>query len=442
MRKRLFLVFTLLLASVAAGRTEHIGALFEQVFYGRFCLGEGARAWGMGGGCLAVPGDASALSWNPAGVAGLKSASGTLSVGHDRLELSPGSGESLTDRFRETESRLVGGRIDLAAIAAPIKVLGRQLVLALSYRRRVPYGFDMTYAYRYHYQSFYRFDYDYQFAGEASGGLDTVVLSLAAEPLRGVRLGVNVLRWSNGFIWPGRETYAYSFEDFYGWDGEWHEDLSDRVTFRISGYSLDLGALISLRERYFFGLVLRTGASLALNYANAAEYSNSHTGEASSGAADGRGRLTLPASLGAGVALQASRNVLLSLDCIRTFWSRALVVDYVRAPSGGALPAAADFHFPSLTSPDVAFQRDSAHFHAGVEVTLRLGALSMPLRTGAFVDGHYAASARGTAVRSVGYTLGFGLRWRRMALDAAWVRGFPADRCAQDTLKASWTYGL
>jgi hypothetical protein len=132
----------------------------------------------------------------------------------------------------------------------------------------------------------------------------------------------------------------------------------------------------------------------------------------------------------------------LSADYVRTFWSRARIRDYVRAPSGGALPDAADFNYPGLTRPDAVSQKDTDHLHAGAEVTLRLGPLSLPLRTGVFVDGHYFYSARGTAVRTIGYALGFGLRWRRTAFDAAWVRGFPNDRCAQDALKVSCSYGL
>ena len=440
MKRQYALVLVLASVLVSSVRAEHINVLFDQAFYGRLCLGEGARAWGMGGTSLAMPGDVAAASWNPAGLAILPKASLALSYGHDRLELRPKTSKSTS--IIELESSLAGGRLDFAAIAVPLRILGWPVVSGLSYRRRVPYSFNMTYAYQFRRQTYYRFDYDYQYSGEVAGGLDAFSLSLASEVRRGVQLGVNVHRWFNGFTRPGQESYAYSIENFYGWTADWREDLSDRVELTVSGYSLDIGILVSHRQKVFAGLVYRTGASMRLRYANTAEYRNGYTGEVFSGTAAGNGRLSLPASLGAGAAFQASRSVLLAVDYIRTFWSRARIQDYVRAPSGDALPEAADFTYPSLTQPDVVSQKDTDHLHVGMEITLRLGSLSLPLRSGIFADGHYFYSPQGTAVRTTGYTLGLGLRWRRMALDAAWVKGYSYDRYAHDVLKVSCSYGL
>jgi len=432
----------LILASVLVSsvRAEHINVLFDQAFYGRLYLGEGVRGWGMGGSSLAVPGDAAAASSNPAGLAVLPKASAVLIYGHDQLELSSKVPRSTS--VIELESHLAGGRVDFGAISVPLRILGWPVVSGLSYRRRIPYSFNMTYAYQYRREAAYRFDYDYQYSGDVSGGFDAVSVSLASQVTRGVQFGVNIHRWFNGFTRPGQESYAYSLENYYGFTGEWREDRSDRVEFKVSGYSLDIGILVNHREKVFAGLVYRTGASLSLKYANSAEYRNDSTGEVFTGTAAGRGRLCLPASLGAGVAFQASRSVLLAVDYVRTFWSSARIRDYVRAPSGDALPEVADFTYPSLTQPDVVSQKDTGHLHAGLEVTLRLGSLCLPLRSGVFADGHYFYSPKGTPLRTVGYTLGFGLRWRRMALDAAWAKGYSQDRYAHDTLKVSCSYGL
>ena len=140
MKRQRCLVLILASVLVSSVRAEHINIIFDQAFYGRLCLGEGARAWGMGGVSLAVPGDAAAVSWNPAGLAVLPKASWVLSYGHDQLELRPKTPESRS--IIELESSLAGGRVDFAAVAVPLRILGWPVVSGLSYRRRIPYSFN------------------------------------------------------------------------------------------------------------------------------------------------------------------------------------------------------------------------------------------------------------------------------------------------------------
>jgi hypothetical protein len=450
MRKKILAILFLSVGLVPFVGAERITPLLKQAIYGGLALGKGARAWGMGGTSLAVLDDPIASSWNPAGLASLSRPALSLSFSAESLNLKPQEEESAFPFYgtaasvsiRELESSLNGRALDFAALTFPLRISQFRLVTQLSYRRQVPYSFGIDCGYQYRYQSYYRFDYDYRYSASPTGGFDLLTLSLATEVFRGVRVGLHINRWSNGFTFPGQEFYHYSFENYFGWNGEWTEEFKDRVEFKISGFSLDAGALFNLDNRFSVGLVFRTGCRANLQYSNTAEYRNSHSGENFSQTGSGTGKISFPASIGLGASIQASRNLLLAVDYVRILWSRARIREYVRASSGTEAPEPRDYTFPSMRPPEIVGQRDTNQLHGGMEYVLRVGSGGVPLRCGLFFNEHYFYGDSGEKVASSGYTLGLGLRWRNAAIDAAWIREVSRSRFVRNSLRVSFSLGF
>jgi len=451
MKRSLLPLLGLLLVFGPAARADDFYGLFEQSVFGRYSLGLGARAWGMGGAQLAVLGDPAAdSSWNPAGLTSFTRPSVALSYAREDLRLVPGDtgisfyfyGTPANGRIQELDSAASGSALDFAAVACPFRLLGRTIVAQFSYRRQIPYTFDIDYGYAYRYTAYYTFNYDYLYSAAPSGGLDALTLSLATEVVQGVRAGVNLHRRAMSFTLPTRESYAYSLANYYGWDGDWREDLSDRVELRGTGVSADFGLLADIQGKIFAGVVFRTGFEADLDYSNAAEYHDSYTGESLGGSAAGQGRISFPASFGYGGAVRPLPGLTVALDVVQTFWSKARIRDYARANARGGIPAARDYGFPTLRPPEVVGQRDTSSTHAGLEYELRLRSLRLPLRCGLFQEKHFFYDRQGERVSSFGYAVGLGLRFGGAALDLAWVQASAKGHYRRDSLRVSLQYAL
>jgi len=450
-KRAIFIVAGLLLTFGPAVRGDDFTGLIEQSIFGRYPLGLGARAWGMGGAQLAVLGDpAAASSWNPAGLAALRGPSVALSYASDNLRLIPGetgvnlygSGIVVTGTIRERPSTASGSAVDFAAIALPFRLLGRPAAVQFSYRRQIPYSFQIDYGYAYRYSAYYGFDYDYFYSASPTGALDALTISMAAEVVPGLRAGVNLHRWSNNFTLPTQESYVCNLANYYGWDGSWREDMSERVELKATGVGADFGLLADVQGKIFAGAVFRTGFEAGLDYSNAAEYHDGYSGESFRASAAGQGRLAFPASFGYGGAVRPLPGLTVALDVVQAFWSRARIRNYARANARGGVPAARDYGFPTLRPPEVVGQRDSTSAHLGLEYEARLGSVRVPLRCGLFQEKHFFYDRQGERVASFGYALGLGLRFGGAALDLAWVQATAKGHFRRDSLKISLQFGL
>lgn len=450
MKKIAIAAVLMLLAMVPLGRGEHLWSLFEQALYSEFSLGKGAAAWGMGGTALALPGDPFVSSWNPAGLADLTRPWLAFSFSADKLNNSPGErhfsfpmyGRAAIGIIQERASKASGQSVEFISMSLPLTIFRHRVVLQLSRRRQESFSAGLDYGYQYTYRTYYSFDYDYRYKLDGSGGFDLYALSLASEVVRGVRVGVNIQYWTNGFRSTAEESYEYRLQNYYGGDLAWRDDFSDSVDFRISGFSLDAGILINLGTRIQAGLVFRSGCTAGLDFSNSASFRNGQTGLTSENDVSGSGKIKLPPSVGMGFSYRPSRNTILAADLGLTFWSKGRLLDYRRASSGGAVPEPRDYAFPSMRLTEVIGQKDTLHFHGGMEHRFRMGAVELPLRFGLFLDEHYYFSDSGSAVKTFGYSLGFGFRWRQVALDAAWVKSTSESRFGRDLLRASMAYGF
>src|SRR6266516_2522165 len=101
-------------------------------------LGSGARAFGMGGAFLARADDATAASWNPAGLSYLRVPEVSLAGASTLYKTEKGTEPGLdTDRFE-------GKSIDFAALTWPLRFHGLSGAIQASFQRAVPFGGTLT----------------------------------------------------------------------------------------------------------------------------------------------------------------------------------------------------------------------------------------------------------------------------------------------------------
>ena len=412
-------------------------------FYHALTTGVGARAWGMGGTQIALADAAEASTWNPAAPAGINRPAALGVLSGDRLTgeydpvrftLSSGPTGSITPGPTTASA----SRLQALQFGYPLRVAGRRLVAGIAYRRRLslPSRTDAEYLFRN--QSLYRFDYDYSYGARGSGGFDTIGLSVASNLGHGIRAGATVHRWFGTVSSSYRESYQYSVANYYGWDGAWSEGFGDDLRFEMSGFSMDLGAQFAARDRYFAGVVFRSRTSAKVEYSNAATYDDSHTSRRAAAGHSGRGTLTLPASLGAGFAVRFEDRLTLAVDATWAFWSGATLDGYARATALGDVPQAAGLAYPTQTPAGLPAQSDTGRGSAGLEYSVTLGRLRIPLRTGV----SYQQAYDHTGSSGVAASAGAGVRWRGLVLDAAWVRETGSGRYTRQSLVSSvgWTF--
>ncbi len=401
----------------------------------------------MGGTQIAAPGDAETGSWNPAAPARLKRPSAQVAFSVDRVNgvLERTSYSFLSGVVRNTGSitptRAAASlaSVDSLRFAYPLHLAGRTLVTSLAYRRQLspPGQVEATYLFRH--QSLYRFDYDHAYNGSGSGGFDTISVSVASEVASSVRLGATLHRWFGGTTASYRESYRYDIANYYGWDGAWTESLGDELRLHVSGFSLDLGAQLSVENKYFAGVVYRSGLTAGVDYSNAPSYENGYTHETSSARYSSRGSLVLPASIGAGAAVRLLPALTVAVDHVRTRWSQARLESYARTTAQGAVPQPRDYIYPTMKPIDLVAQSDAGRSSAGAEYVLDVGRVQLPLRAGVFYqqtyydDGHTGA---------LGTTLGVGIRWRGVSVDTAWIRETAAGRYRRNSVRTSIGYAF
>jgi len=85
MARRVLPALVLALCFPAAHAAAQTGRVDESPLYNRLATGAGARAWGMGGAQIAVPGEGEAITWNPATIGTLGRPHVSFSFSGDRL---------------------------------------------------------------------------------------------------------------------------------------------------------------------------------------------------------------------------------------------------------------------------------------------------------------------------------------------------------------------
>ncbi len=389
-------------------------------------LGSGARAYGMGGAFLARADDATAASWNPAGLSYLRTPELSLVGASTSIDLERGPD---SDTFE-------GQAIDFAAFTWPVGFGEVRGAVQLSYQRAISFdGSRRIEVYDRATGTLAQLE-----EGSSDGGFDVIAFGTGLRLSRHVRAGVTVNRWLNGYDQTLSRTLLKDTQ----------RPLREfDLDFRPEGWSFNFGIMVSPVEQLNLAAVYKTPftADVRVDKARRDYWGtltsveeitrNAHTSEAVG--------LDFPASFGFGVSWRPRDTLTLSADLTRTTWSEARILDYFDlAATGRSVNGVPSVPPPPTFSPELQYptlrevpdpndpedplrasgQQDAEQIRVGLEWVIIKGRLKVPLRVGYFNDRQIIPNATGDIPRFNGFTVGTGLILGSMLLDVAYVHEF------------------
>lgn len=373
--------------------------------------GAGARAYGMGGAFLARPDDATAASWNPAGLSYLRSPELSLVGTGTSLSIVE---RDISDDVRREET-LSDRAPDFVAATSPIGIGPLTGAIQLSYQRVVSFGgkrtIDTIDPSRPPDQQLRVRTFD------TVGGFDVVALATGLQVSRELRFGVSLNRWRNGYTYDSARVVGPA-------------PTQQFTQFDFSGWNTNLGGIWSPIEQLNLGAVYKNGftASVDLRRSRSDEATPNFPAATNSHRRNDV-RLDFPAALGFGASWRPKAQLTLSTDYTRTRWSEGRIHNYFTLPREGT-PDEPDDLFPSLPYPSLdptRTQSDSEQLRTGLEYVFIKGGVRWPVRVGYFADWQLEKrideAEGGTDRRPLyhGFSAGTGLIVGRLLADVAYV---------------------
>ncbi len=370
--------------------------------------GAGARAFGMGGAFLARADDATAASWNPAGLSYLRQPEMSIvwaGSNARRLETAP-TGQ------RGEDDRGTGSDLDFLSVAFPFEIGSTKGAAQINYQRVATFRNRTILRAR-------------SSATEplttknidSRGGLDVLAFGSGWQLSRRLRLGVTVNRWFQGYRQTLRRTPA---------------PTEQQVDFDLKGWNAHLGAIWTVRNALNLGAVLKTGFKGHVELGRsrwdmAEDLPDTRTANAAS-----RSDVVfdVPPAVGFGGSWRPWSPLTISLDYTRTFWSRGRIHNYFTLPKTNVgepapIPENSESEinvfdvlpYPSLENP----QKDTEQIRVGTEYVIVGRRVKWPLRVGYYSDRTYFVDAYNRAPRLHGFTCGVGIIIGPAMLDGAYV---------------------
>lgn len=388
-------------------------------------MGAGARAMGMGGAFTAIADDATAASWNPAGLAQLTKPEASLvydSYSGDVKYKDEGTydftdgGLSYTYEDMNDKADLSYGALSFASVLYPFQIGNRFLVTQFSYSQISNFpDVDNAYAYQYQWSDatgpWYTQTDSYDTRGRFGGGIDAYTFSVATDLSPTFHLGIS-LNYLKADVTMTQDV-LFSRVDSTGY--------SENDAWRVStGYDFselyfDLGFLWKISDQFAFGGVYHSGFKTDADYTvDNASYQAS---------------IKWPTGWGLGVAYRPTSALTFALDYSKRAWSDA-TVNWDVAPAGYDDPS----YFPYLNFDR---QFDTASIRFGFEYAMVLANNAViPFRLGYFQEDQIASYfVDGKQPSSTGYTAGTGFAYKSFQFDIAYVH----TKADTETQQGAWS---
>lgn len=371
-------------------------------------VGSGARAMGMGGAFIGVADDATAASWNPAGLVQLDkpeiSIAGTFFSWREELtsSLHPESdAEATSDKMN----------LNYLSVAYPFHYY-KNMVVSLNYQRL--YEFEREFGYTFH-TSTPDIDLVEKKRYDQNGHISALGLAGAVAFTHSFSLGVTVNFWT----------------DELAWDNGWEEKLRERATANLSsgatvvtdthitdkysqfrGLNINIGLLWNINNRLSLGAVLKTPFTASLRHEFTLSQYQTHLGREDLNVENHeRTReyvdLDMPLSYGVGLSYRFSDAFTADIDIYRTHWS-----NYALEDSEGNRFNPIDGN--PYSESDVG---DTTQIRMGAEYLFIRPKTVVPVRFGAFYDPEPSA---GSTKDYFGFSIGSGFAYKRLVFDAAY----------------------
>ncbi len=398
-------------------------------------VGSGARAAGMADAFVAIADDATAASWNPAGLIQL-----------ERPEISfVGSYNGVIDEFAanahpEVDSQHSIHSIDLNYLSVvypiPVLVLGRNAAVSLNYQRKYDFSreFDMRYRLDDRTSWGQSFVFDTRMDFEQKGGLSAITPAFAMEVTDRFSVGAALNLWrgsflsDNGWTKTTRTRAVFEFAPIMDFSTvETYEEFRD-----FTGENVTVGLLWNPTDKWSFGgrydtsftgKVKYSAQTIRTQFANQGYPSQSFV----SPVTRERRRVRFPSSFALGAAYRANDRLTVSLDVTRIDdWK-----DFYMKNAAGRRTSL--IHAGPLNDPE----QPRRHFHPTHTVRLGTEYVFIPdqpdetldrlwtIRGGLFYDQEPSTRHPDDFF---GFALGGGLLWKqRVNIDLAYQLRFGCD---------------
>ncbi len=396
-------------------------------------VGSGARALGMGGAFIAVCDDATAASWNPAGLVQLEKPE--MSVVYDYHK---NRTDNDYEAFPDASCSQSASSSDLNYLSAayPFVLWKRNMTASINYQHL--YDFDDEAVWTY-------LDTNNLSLAETTiettietkgnysleGQLWTISPALAVQVTPSLSVGFTLNFWEDGFYdnqWEAK--YSKIFNQTILASGEKNiniRTISHKEKFSFSGLNFHLGLLWNINQYLTIGAVFKAPFKADVKYNDNAVDKSYNDQESfpkdkeeqqeeiikSTNYSDDQ-TLDMPMSYGLGAALRLSDALSFSLDVYRTHWK-----DYILQDSSGEKTS--PISGVSESKSDVG---NTTQVRLGSEYLIIRKKFIVPLRCGFFYDPE--PSMDGTD-DFWGMSLGTGITWKRFVFDTAFQYRFGND---------------
>ena len=276
-------------------------------------VGSGARALGMGGAFIAVADDATAASWNPAGL----------------IQLQTPEISAVGAYFHRTEDNTFGdnpgasgdqsvsdANVNYLSLAYPFTLFNRNMIVSLNYQNLYDFTrkWNLSLA-----DASTSGKYDYN----QSGGLSAYGLAYSVSIIPDLSFGFTLNLWEDGLYknqWE-ETTHFQGSHTVHGTQRAFEFNSTDKYSF--SGFNANLGVLWNATSRLTVGAVFKSPFTADLKH----ESSDSSRGGPPSVNDE---TMDMPMSYGIGLAYRFSDEFTLSADIYRTEWG-----DFIREDAEG-----------------------------------------------------------------------------------------------------------
>ncbi|MDD2365116.1 MAG: outer membrane protein transport protein [Desulfuromonadaceae bacterium] len=373
-------------------------------------VGSGARATGMGGAFIAVADDATAASWNPAGLINLETpeVSAVFSYSSRGQSYNSTAYPELTGKTHSVDT----SDLNYVSAAYPFQLLNRNMIVTLNYQRLYDMNKKISYA-NYNYGGLFTNGvYNYK----QSGHLGTISPAIAIQVLPNLYVGATVNIWDNFAgtnSWTGHGSYSGTADLGGGVLIPQSRNWTQKFDFSAINYNFGLMYNVN---KFTIGVVGKTPFEADVDLEETTSDINSVPQTV--GPTKEKMKMGMPASYGVGISYRYSDSLTVAADLYHTQWSDFYITD----------TAGNEFN-PLTTLPIVQGKpKDTTQVRVGGEYLFIGDKMTVPVRAGVFYDPEPGF----TKVDSYyGFSLGSGVAYDKYAFDVSyqyrWGNGVSGD---------------
>ncbi|MCK4727991.1 MAG: outer membrane protein transport protein [Desulfobacterales bacterium] len=411
MKRTSYVVLFLLVMLLFSSNGLQAATLFQQVGVSSSPnpVGSGARAMGMGGAFIAIADDATAASWNPAGLIQLEKPEVSIVGAYfDRRE----EFSSAVHPEIKNTGEIDDFNINYFSATYPFR-FHRNMVVSVNYERL--YEFERSFDYQYDYSSA-GLDLSQNKHFSQNGHVGALGLAYAIEITPRLSLGATLNIWTDNLLWENEWEETFT-EHGVGTQGGNPLTIDTRYTDKysdFSGVNANFGLLWNMNKYLTLGAVIKTPFDASIHHDYRFTQTSIFGPPVSTTVSNQQSisedvELRMPLSYGMGLAWRVSDALSFDLDVYRTHWS-----DYVLTDSQGNNFSPIDGR-PESTS-DV---EDTMQVRIGGEYLFISQKTNMvvPVRAGFFYD---PEPSHGDVKDFYGIAVGSGIAYKRFIFDVAY----------------------